>query len=286
VIPKRAVLPVLFLTGAAIAGAQTGGGAGGGVVSRSGSFSASVSRPGSFSASVGFPGVPMPASAVTGMPYSGVREFEHSQTLADGTHVSQKNELQKIWRDADGRTRTERSMGPPWHTADMPTIIEITDPIAGYRYTLDQQRKIAHRVPIAPQPHLPLPRPTTSASSDATEKTGMTLTQQARVPRKMQRKSLGTKTIEGILVEGHRTIMTIPAGEVGNDRPISNVSESWFSPELNDIIELTSSDPRTGQTTTRLTNIDRNNPDPSLFLVPPDYEIVDEQGPFSIDYHR
>jgi hypothetical protein len=114
----------------------------------------------------------------------------------------------------------------------------------------------------------------------------MTLTQQARVPRKMQRKSLGTKTIEGILVEGHRTIMTIPAGEVGNDRPISNVSESWFSPELNDIIELTSSDPRTGQTTTRLTNIDRNNPDPSLFLVPPDYEIVDEQGPFSIDYHR
>lgn len=275
-IPKRTVLPVLFLAGAAIVGAQIGGGAGGGVVSRSGSFSASV----------GFPGAPMPASAVTGMPYSGVREFEHSQTLADGTHVSQKNELQKIWRDADGRTRTERLMGPPGHTADMPTIIEITDSVAGYRYTLDQQRKIAHRVPIAPQPHLPLPRPTTTASSDATGKTGMIFTRQARAPRKMQRESLGTKTIEGILVEGHRTIMTIPAGEVGNDRPISNVSESWFSPELNDNIELTSSDPRTGQTTTRLTNIDRNNPDPTLFQVPADYEVVDEQGPFSINYRR
>jgi hypothetical protein len=282
----RAVLPVLFLAGAALARAQIGGGAGGGVVSRSGSFSASVSRSGSFSASVGFPGVPMPAAAVTGMPYSGVREFEHSQTLADGTHVSQKNELQKIWRDADGRTRTERSMGPPGHTTDMPTIIEITDPVAGYRYTLDQQRKIAHRVPIAPQPHLPLPRPTISASSDATGKTGVIFTQQARAPRKMQRESLGTKTMDGILVEGHRTVMTIPAGEVGNDRPITNVTESWFSPELNDNIELTSSDPRTGQTTTRLTNIDRNNPDPTLFQVPADYEVVDDKGPFSINYRR
>jgi hypothetical protein len=64
------------------------------------------------------------------------------------------------------------------------------------------------------------------------------------------------------------------------------VTESWYSSELREVIESTSSDPRNGESIMRLINIDRNNPDPSLFQVPADYEIVDEKGPFSINYHQ
>lgn len=108
------------------------------------------------------------------------------------------------------------------------------------------------------------------------------------IPRRIvsQSESLGTKLIDGISVQGTKWTHTIPAGEQGNDRPISTVTEIWTSPDLKEMIESSSSDPRNGESVTRLTNIDRNNPDPSLFLVPPNYEIVDEQGPFSINYHR
>ena len=101
-----------------------------------------------------------------------------------------------------------------------------------------------------------------------------------------QHESLGTKTIDGLVVNGTKFTMTVPEGTQGNDRPISTVTESWTSPELRQMIESTTSDPRNGESITRLTNIDRNNPDPSLFQVPPDYQIVDEQGPFSINCTR
>jgi hypothetical protein len=91
--------------------------------------------------------------------------------------------------------------------------------------------------------------------------------------------SLGTKTIEGLLVEGTRSTALLPEGAVGNDRPITMVSESWYSPDLKEVVESTHSDPRTGESGTRLTNIDRNNPDPSLFEVPAGYEMIDDPDP-------
>jgi hypothetical protein len=93
------------------------------------------------------------------------------------------------------------------------------------------------------------------------------------------RESLGTQTIDGVLAVGIRTIVTYRIGAVGNDRPITSVSETWTSPELKTVVLSTNSDPRNGDSTTRLTNISRVEPDPSLFQIPSDYEIVDPQTP-------
>jgi hypothetical protein len=87
---------------------------------------------------------------------------------------------------------------------------------------------------------------------------------------------LGTQQMEGLTVYGTRTTITTPTGAQGNDRPIETVSERWFSRELNIYILIKGSDPRTGETTLRTTNIDRSEPDPSLFRVPPDYAITRE----------
>lgn len=89
--------------------------------------------------------------------------------------------------------------------------------------------------------------------------------------------SLGKQVIEGVEAEGKRSTMTIPAGAIGNERAIEIVSESWYSPELQTVILSKRNDPQTGETTFRLTNIRRGDPDASLFQVPADYTV--KEGP-------
>jgi hypothetical protein len=88
---------------------------------------------------------------------------------------------------------------------------------------------------------------------------------------------LGRQTIEGVEAEGQRVTGTIEAGKIGNERPIITVNERWYSPELQTVIFSKNSDPRIGETTYKLINIDRSEPDPSLFQVPADYTV--EEGP-------
>lgn len=85
--------------------------------------------------------------------------------------------------------------------------------------------------------------------------------------------SLGKQTMEGVEVEGKRTVTTIPVGAIGNERPIEIVAESWYSPELQTTIMSKRTDPTSGETTYRLTNIRRGDPDASLFQVPSDYTV-------------
>lgn len=90
---------------------------------------------------------------------------------------------------------------------------------------------------------------------------------------------LGTQTIEGLPAEGKRVITTIPAGAIGNEKPIDVIYERWFSKDLDMIISSKHSDPRFGDQVYRLTNILRTEPDSSLFAVPADFKVVFEQAP-------
>ena len=83
-------------------------------------------------------------------------------------------------------------------------------------------------------------------------------------------------------MNGIRTTRTIPAGQIGNDKPISIVTEVWTSPDLKTVISSKRNDPRMGEQTFQLTNIVRAEPDPSLFAVPSDFKIID--GPQKIVY--
>lgn len=81
------------------------------------------------------------------------------------------------------------------------------------------------------------------------------------------------KTLEGVAVEGRKTTTVIPAGQIGNEQPITITSEEWRSPDLNVLVMTRHSDPRTGESSYRLINIVRAEPDRSLFMVPPDYTV-------------
>ena len=90
--------------------------------------------------------------------------------------------------------------------------------------------------------------------------------------------------IEGLLAEGTRTTTTWPEGSMGNDRPIATVHENWVSVELKVVVLYKSMDPRFGESTEKLTNISRSEPDQNLFQPPPEYAIVDEKGSFTIKW--
>jgi hypothetical protein len=237
---------------------------------------------------------PFAARAVTGAPYSGELVTEQVQTLSDGTHIMHKSQPSKHYRDSLGRTRTERPMFPnafnaPAAMAAAPTMIEITDPVAQFRYTLDTANKVAHRQAL---PAVPTARAGAMSAGSAAGPGAEAPQYAANAQRtaaetvrpEMKHESLGIRTIEGVEATGTRNTTTWPVGALGNDRPISRVAEIWMATQLKVMVLSKSLDPRFGEDTTTLTNINLGEPAMSLFQPPPDYSVVDEAGDFSIKW--
>jgi hypothetical protein len=224
---------------------------------------------------------------LTGQPYSADRVSEHTQTLADGTHIKQVREMSREYRDSEGRIRTERKLfsGPRVPAAarrDSPLLVQIFDPVAGYSYTLDSRKLIAHRVALPAEngPGVFTARPNVTMVPGSAGRLGV----RGPLRQRIKKESLGNETIEGVLAVGTRVINTTPTGEVGNDRPLVRTCEHWQSEEMALTLLTKCSDPRTGETAMRLEHVDRIEPDPVLFQVPPEYTVVEDEGRFSIGY--
>ncbi len=207
---------------------------------------------------------------VKGAPYSAEIVTESTQTLGNGTKLTRKTTA-IVYRDREGRTRREQAAAPvgPFATAgDAPNLIFISDPVAGVSYTLLPDSRIARKGTLRPAPeasgrNFPPPKPPRSRDDRASSDERKT-------------ESLGKHLIEGVEAEGTRATITIPAGKIGNDKPIEIVQERWYSPELQTTILNKHNDPRWGETVYKLTKINRREPDRSLFEAPGDYTVKEE----------
>jgi hypothetical protein len=191
------------------------------------------------------------------------------RTLPDGTHIARQTMTVKMYRDSAGRSRSDRIPGKFFAGQPAPpATILISDPIAGYSYVLDTANKIARRSPFkssqAGRTAIPLNEPTVAPVAVANN-----------AGPQVKTEDLGTQTMEGLIVQGRRVTVTTPAGAIGNDRDIANVSEIWSNKELRLMILQVRSDPRNGETTTKIENLSRTQPDANLFLPPADYKVVD-----------
>jgi hypothetical protein len=103
----------------------------------------------------------------------------------------------------------------------------------------------------------------------------------ARLGTENSGEDLGEQVLEGLVVRGTRHVETIPAGVMGNERPIEIVTERWYSPDIDAVVLHRFADPRVGETTYRLVNVVTGEPSPDLFEVPQDYERLapDMPGP-------
>ena len=272
--------------------------------------SAGFGSNGQFSTTASFSAPRYSMPVVAGAPYSAEQVAERTQTLNDGTRITDEPRSQfRMYRDSAGRTRTERPfiMGH-WAEPNVPIIIEINDPVAGCQYILDTVNQVAHRSVYQTPPQASaapsiggmaggivsagettLPAPSARVLSGP----GPSVAANTRGPLsaagvrpEFSTESLGTRVIEGVLAEGKRSTTTYAAGSVGNDRPFATTSEVWTSPELKIMILSRHSDPRSGENVTRLINLSRTEPDPGLFKVPVGYQIIEETGPFTVKITR
>jgi hypothetical protein len=81
--------------------------------------------------------------------------------------------------------------------------------------------------------------------------------------------------LSGVTAQGKSMTRTIAAGSMGNAQPIVSTSEVWTSPDLQLVVLAKRTDPRLGQSTYSLQNIQRAEPATTLFQVPSDYAVKD-----------
>jgi hypothetical protein len=228
---------------------------------------------------------------VTGKPYKGEAVTTMTQNLTDGSTIQQTIHAQ-IARDKAGRTvriqelgkfgsLTATPVGTNGTDGPAPKLTTIFDPVAKLHIDFSSDSKVAHELVVQ----------TPTEGNNLTTQGGFGLSANMPVAMRGRRivpvmtaptipsqsdpsaEQLGSKTVAGVSVIGTRTKTVIPAGTIGNNSDITIVRETWFSPELRMVMESTLTDPRFGQTTYSLTDLDQTDPDEGLFQVPPGYTV-------------
>jgi hypothetical protein len=203
---------------------------------------------------------------VTGAPLSGELIVSRDTTLADGNRIHNETQSQ-VYRDAQGRVRREirLDLATPATGNVKRYLIVIIDPVAGKRYMLNPENKTARE--------LPTHGPWRHDEGGAAHANAIAGPGGPGGPGAVTKEQLGSKAVNGLQAEGVRVTRTIPAGAIGNDKPIEVVAERWYSPELQIAVMTVHADPMMGTVTSKLVNVTRGDPDASLFQVPPDYKV-------------
>lgn len=246
-------------------------------------------------------------------PYQAQAVTEIRQTLIDGTHITQTTTATVARDSDGRTVRIQKlSTIGPWKPASDssqaggPTLTTIFDPVTQTHTDYTSDSKVAHVLPMPPLPpgatigsvggsamavgpgpdagagpmalgvqgHFVDPGPGANGPGPmAFAVNGHVAQGEPGVRPDIKTEPMGNKTIEGIAVTGTKTTSTIPAGTIGNDKDVVIVRETWYSPDLKLVIESTQTDPRFGETTYSLTNLQRSEPDPGLFQVPAGYKV-------------
>lgn len=250
---------------------------------------------------------------VKGAPYSAESITESVQTLGDGNRIINKltSTVYRDSEGRTRREQTLKGLGVLGASEEPLQMIFINDPVTGVTYSLDSRTRTAHKsgafnFTFSDKPGAPgaegqkfefrIAGPPATAGGGgmimAPPHAGSAIggvrmqLPEGGVPASSYvfrtkpgpnanevKEQLGKQLIEGVEAEGTRTTVTIPAGEIGNERPIEIVNERWYSAELQLVVMSRYSDPRSGETTYKLTNINRSEPVKSLFEVPADYTV-------------
>jgi hypothetical protein len=237
--------------------------------------------------------VALETKPVTNAPYSAEAVNESMQTLPDGNRIV-KRSSSRVYRDSAGRVRRETLDA----NGDV-AVTSITDPTTGSSTVVSPGGNAVSRSVVTVRSAGQGGGTATGTGGSSAvwvtsddklkveaaagqpaikERTSETIvvggagvfyaSEGAAAKGQVTKENLGEQTIEGVTATGTRTTTTIPAGAIGNEQPIRIVSEEWFSPELQALVLTRHSDPRTGETTYRLTGIVRAEQPRALFEVP------------------
>ena len=197
-------------------------------------------------------------------PFSGTVRVERTDVRPNGTTIQFWSQ-RLIARDNAGRIYNEYRPLVPMAVSTIPpaTSIHLYDPqnrMSEYLYPL---RK-TYQMSILNRP------PSTDTLDDFASPTSA-----AAQPSDFTRKEdLGNRTIAGVSTHGVRMTQVLPAAQSGTGQDVVVTNEYWYAEALRLNLLTTHGDSRTGSVTITVTDINRAEPNATLFGVPTDYTMT------------
>jgi hypothetical protein len=209
------------------------------------------------------------------VPFTATGKTTFEQKLPDGNRIHAETITHQA-RDSGGRTWTESTQGCDIGEDGQShprKSIQVYDPKA--RTTMNWQVdlispkvvRVYHQDPPSPNKSL-----TPEEIAEQQKRAKLAMLQNRAESHTEQ---LGTRDFHGQTAQGTRTTRTIPAGQEGNDLPLVTVTERWLSRDLGLTLMSVTDDPRRGKTTFEYEELNLGEPDPSLFVAPEGYKVIE-----------
>ena len=202
---------------------------------------------------------------VPNAPFTATVEILSHETLPDGS-INTRTTTAHIARASSGRIYNERRQLVPTNFKGEPQLLSahIYDPSSRLNIFYNPFQRIARETIFEAPPAAP---PNTVP---------------ARTPANnpyFKQEDIGTQPLDGLTLTGIRKTHIIPATMSGTGKDVAIVDEYWYSPELSIYMIIKHNDPRTGEQLVAVSNVERHEPEASVFTVPANYKIVDENPP-------
>ena len=200
-------------------------------------------------------------------PFTATLATEATKYSADGATMTFVNE-RRIARDQQGRIYEERWLLVPkgGNVKSSMNWIQIADPEQHTLYNCSPQKQVCELKEYDPASDLAAASLHSRSNRSPRSGDGHTSWEQ-----------LGTRNILGMDTVGMRETTTISAGTMGNDQPLTSLSEYWHSEQLGLNLLSVRSSPFFGKQTFTVTELTTSEPDPQLFQLPEGFKIDDQR---------
>jgi hypothetical protein len=200
-------------------------------------------------------GIDIPA--VGNAPFKARIVVTWTRQLDDGSTLSRQY-YTMVARDSQGRVRRETRDFVPANSSDEPPLRSFTilDPVAGTRTNCREASMKCTVTDFRAGLHFV---DATAGGAPANAEGA------ARV-------SLGQQTMDGLAVTGTR-VTDGAAGSQATGSTAPAYTENWYSPDLHIDLEMVRSNPKMGQVTLHVRDLERGEPDTSWFAVPSGYQV-------------
>ncbi len=202
-------------------------------------------------------------------PFMAIAKTLWVETLPDGSTVTRQNE-RVVARDMDGRIFQERRSFIPVPNPDNEKsnayMNVYSDPLKHTLANCNPNMKVCNLFDY----YNAVNAPEAPAGLQLDKRTFLT------------RENLGADTFDDVEVQRSREIYSFFSQTIGNTKTILRTVQYWYSPQLGVNLQVKRHDPRDGDQTLWLTDLNLTAPDPTTFEIPQGYKIIDHRGAGSV----
>jgi hypothetical protein len=201
-------------------------------------------------------------------PFAATLATEATKYAADGATMTFVNE-RHIARNAHGRIYEERWLLVPKNGKVKSTMnwIQLADPKQHTLYNCSPAKHICDLLVYDPASELAAASPRRKGPSGPMRNGDGNVAWE----------DLGARNIAGIDTVGTRETTTINAGTMGNDEPLTSMSEYWRSEQLGINLLSIRTSPFFGKQTFTITEITAGEPDAQMFELPAGFKFNDQR---------